>query len=220
MGILNRFTDVVKSNINALIDKSEDPEKMANQIIIDLEKLLGEAAQGVAYAIAEEKRLKSIVEQNKAEMDRWEMRAMEALKVGDEELAREALNKKHSFDSDYTTYYELHQQQVEQVNNLKGNLRQLNEKIEEARRKRNNLIARSRSAKAQSSIAKAMGGASSSDALGKLEKMEQKVRQKEAMAEAYNELKTDDSLESRFKEIEKKSSIDHELAALKEKLKN
>lgn len=218
MGIFNRFADVVKSNINALIDRAEDPEKMAGQIILDLEKLLDETARGVALAIAEEKRLKGLVEGNQAEMERWERRALEALKAGDEDLAREALRQKHTFDEDYTRAYGQHQQQVEQVNSLKANLRELNEKIEEARRRRDNLIARSRSAKAQEGMSKALGGTSSRGYLDKLDRMEQKVMQKEALAEAYQELKPDQGLEKRFKEIEQQSSLDQELAALKEKL--
>jgi len=218
MGIFSRFSDVVRANINALIDRAEDPEKMANQIILDLEKMQREATQAVAATIAEEKKLKQLVEQNRAEMEKWEARAVESLKRGDEGMAREALAQKQKFEADFETFSRQHQAQVEQVNTLKENLRQLNEKIDEAKRRRDALIARNRAAEAQSTISQAMSSSTTSDVLGKLDKMEEKVRQKEATAEAYTELNQEDDLESRFKEAEKKKSIDDELAALKEKL--
>jgi len=136
MSILDRFSDVVKSNINALIDRAEDPEKMANQIILDLEKIQKEVTEGVALSIAEEKRLKTLVEQNRNDAERWENRAVEALKKGEEAMAREALQQKQKAEGDYETYRLQHEKQVAAVSTLKDNLRQMNEKIEEARRRR------------------------------------------------------------------------------------
>ncbi len=219
MGILNRFSDVVKSNINALIDRAEDPEKMANQIILDLEKIQREVTEGVASSIAEEKRLKSLVEQNRAEADRWENRAMESLKRGEEDMAREALQQKHRFERDYETYRQQHEQQVAAVNTLKDNLRQMNSKLDEARRRRDNLVARQTTAKTQKSMAQATSTASSLDAMGKLDKMERKVDQTAAMAQAYQELNVEEDLEARFKKMEKEQSIEDELAALRDKIK-
>lgn len=218
MSIFARFSDVVRSNINALIDKAEDPEKMADQIIIDLEKMQREATEGVAGLIAEEKRLKRLVEQNKAEIEKWEARAVDSLKRGDEAMAREALLQKQKFEADFETYYQQHEAQVAQVNTFKDNLRQLNEKIGEAKRRRDTLVARSKAAKTQSTMTKAMSSSASADILGKLDKMEEKVQHKEATVEAFTELNLGDDIESRFKEVEKHKSVDDELAALKEKL--
>lgn len=218
MSIFARFSDVVRSNINALIDKAEDPEKMADQIIIDLEKMQREATEGVAGLIADEKRLKRLVEQNKAEIEKWETRAMDSLKRGDEAMAREALLQKQKFEADFETYYQQHEAQVAQVNTFKDNLRQLNEKIGEAKRRRDTLVARSKAAKTQSTMTKAMSSSASADILGKLDKMEEKVQHKEATVEAFTELNLGEDVESRFKEVEKHKSVDDELAALKEKL--
>ena len=218
MGILNRFSDVVKSNINALIDKAEDPEKMANQIILDLEKIQKEVTEGVAASIAEEKRLKDEVEKNRTEAERWETRAMESLKRGEEDMARDALAQKQKFERDYETFRNQHEKQVADVNVLKENLRQLSDKIEEARRRRDNLVARSTSAQVQTNVAKATGTASALDAMGKLDKMERKVDQQAAMAEAYQELNVSENMESKFQKMEQEKSLDDELAALKEKM--
>lgn len=218
MGILNRFSDVVKSNINALIDRAEDPEKMANQIILDLEKIQKEVVEGTAASIAEEKRLKTLVEQNRAEADRWENRAMEALRRNEEEMARKALQQKQRFEDDYETFRLQHEKQVAAVNTLKENMREMNRKLEEARRRRNNLAARSKTAKVQQNLAKASSTASSMDAMGKLDKMERKVEEQAALAEAYRELNAEGNMEAKFKKMEKEQSIDDALAALKEKI--
>lgn len=218
MGILNRFSDVVRSNINALIDRAEDPEKMANQIILDLEKIQKEVVDGTAASIAEEKRLMTLVEQNRAEADRWENRAMEALKKGEEAMARDALQQKQRFENDYETFRLQHEKQVAAVNTLKENMREMNRKLEEARRRRDNLAARSTTAKVQQNVAKATTAASSMDAMGKLDKMERKVDQQAAMAEAYSELNAEENMEAKFKKMEKEQSIDDALAALKEKI--
>lgn len=218
MGILNRFSDVVRSNINALIDRAEDPEKMANQIILDLEKIQKEVVDGTAASIAEEKRLIALVEQNRAEADRWENRAMEALKKGEEDMARDALQQKQRFENDYETFRLQHEKQVAAVNLLKENMREMNRKLEEARRRRDNLAARSNTAKVQQNVAKATSAASSMDAMGKLDKMERKVDQQAAMAEAYSELNAEENMEAKFKKMEKEQSVDDALAALKEKI--
>jgi len=218
MSILDRFSDVVKSNINALIDRAEDPEKMANQIILDLEKIQKEVTEGVAASIAEEKRLKNLVEQNSAEASRWESRAMDALKRGEEDMAREAIAQKQKFEGDYETFLQQYEKQVADVQMLKNNLVQLRDKIEEARRRRDNLVARSNSAKTQANVAKATGTASALDAMGKLDKMERKVEQQAGMSEAYLELNATDNLEAKFEHLEKEKSVDDELAALREKM--
>jgi len=218
MGILNRFSDVVKSNINALIDKAENPEKMANQIILDLEKIQKEVTEGVAASIAEEKRLKDEVEKNRTEAERWETRAMESLKRGEEDMARDALAQKQKFERDYEAFRAQHEKQVADVNVLKENLRQLSDKVEEARRRRDNLIARNTSAKARTDAAKATSSTSTMDAMGKLDKMERKVDQQAAMAEAYQELNVSENMESKFQKMEQEKSLDDELAALKEKM--
>ena len=218
MGIFSRFSDVVKANINAMIDKAENPEKMASQIILDLEQIQKDVTEGVAKAIAEEKRLKTEVEKNLAEAGRWEERAKEALKRAEEEMAKDALAQKQKFDRDYETFRQQHEKQLADVEVLKDNLRDLNEKIEEAKRRRDNLVARSTSAKVKTDTAKAVSSTSAMDAMGKLDKMEKKVDQQAAMADAYQELNVAEDTEAKFKKMEQEKSLDDELAALKEKM--
>jgi phage shock protein A len=217
VSIFTRLSDVFRANINALIDRAEDPEKMANQIILDLEKIQDDVTAQVANAIAEEKRLKNQVAQSRSEVDRWENRAMEALRQGIEDLAREAVRQKQRHDSDFNLNQDHHRQQVEHVDTLKNSLRELNLKLEEARRRRDQLIARSRSAQAQTAMAKTMQKMSGTGALSALERMEKKVQQQEGLVKAYAELCQDQDTERKFKDLEKNKAIEDQLAALKAK---
>ena len=94
MGIFSRLAQLIKSNLNDLISKSEDPEKMLNQVVLEMNTQLIEAKKQVASSIADEKRLAKQVEQEQANAAEWERRAMMALRAGNEELAKEALNRK------------------------------------------------------------------------------------------------------------------------------
>ena len=133
-------------------------------------------------------------------------------------MAKDALAQKQKFDRDYETFRRQHEKQLADVGVLKDNLRELSEKIEEAKRRRDNLVARSTSAKVKTDTAKAVSSTSAMDAMGKLDKMERKVDQQAAMAEAYQELNVAEDTEAKFKKIEQEKSLDDELAALKEKM--
>src|SRR5207237_3423372 len=99
MGIFSRLAQLIKSNINDLISKSEDPEKMLNQVVLDMNNQLVEAKKQVAASIADEKRLAKQAEQELANSAEWERRAMMALRAGNEDLAKEALNRKEAHDT-------------------------------------------------------------------------------------------------------------------------
>jgi len=218
MSIFTRLSDVILANINAIIDRAEDPEKMANQIILDLEKVQDDVTAQVANAIAEEKRLKTQAENAKAEIERWENRAMAALREENEELARKAIHQKQRNQSDSNLFSEQHSQQVQHVDTLKHSLKELNLKLEEARRRRDQLIARSRSAQAQTAMAKSMNKMSSVNSLSALNRLERKVQAQEGLVEAYAELSKDNALERKFRDLETNKSVGNDLAALKAKL--
>lgn len=217
MGIFDRITTLAKANINDMIDKAEDPEKVAKQVIYDLEEALREASTGVAASITEEKKLKALIDEVTDESERWEKRAVTAVEKGDDELAKEALKRKVGFDQDLARYTASHAVQLEQVKMLKESLRLLEGKIEDAKRRRDALIARSKSAEAQKKIAETMSKASKLNPLDALDRMEDKVAMVEAQAQAYTELKQD-TLEDKFAELDKETSADDALAALKAKM--
>src|SRR5581483_6577929 len=221
MGIFSRLAQLIKSNLNDLISKSEDPEKMLNQVFLDMNNQLVEAKKQVAASIADEKRLAKQCEQELANAQEWERRAMMALRAGNEELAREALARKKEHDTLAQTFKDQWEKQKEAVEKLKTALRMLNDKIEEAKRKKNVLIARKKRAEAQKAIQETMSGLKDQSAFETFDRMAQKIDQIEAEAEAGAELADEysgDVLASRFQQLEKTHGADEDLTALKRKM--
>ncbi len=221
MGIFSRLAQLIKSNLNDLISKSEDPEKMLNQVVLEMSNQLIEAKKQVATSIADEKRLAKQLEQETANSTEWERRAMMALRAGNEELAKEALGRKKEHDQLVTTYQDQWSKQTAAVEHLKRALRMLNDKIEEAKRKKNVLIARKKRAEAQKSIQETMSGLRDQSAFETFDRMAGKIDQMEAEAEAASEIQeeyTGDTLASQYAHLEKTAGADDEMQALKRKM--
>jgi phage shock protein A len=221
MGIFSRLAQLIKSNLNDLISRSEDPEKMLNQLVLEMSTQLNEAKKQVAASIADEKKLAKQVEQELAKATEWEQRAMMALKNGNEELAREALARKREHDGIAVQYQEQWTKQKTAVENLKRTLRALNDKIEEAKRKKNVLIARKKRAEAQRAIQETMSGMQDASAFETFDKMAERIDRMEAEAEAGAELQEEysgDVLASKFAQLEKVHGADEDLIALKRKM--
>src|SRR5688572_4583055 len=188
MGIFARLATLIKSNLNDLISRSEDPEKMLNQVVLDMQNQLVEAKKQVAVSIADEKRLAKQAEQEAANAAEWERRAMLAIKAGDDNLAKEALQRKKEHDTLAATLKDQWSKQKHAVESLKSALRMLNAKIEEAKRKKNVLIARKKRAEAQKAIQETMSGLNNASAFETFDRMSQKIDQIEAEAEASTEI--------------------------------
>ncbi len=217
MGIFSRMSDIFKANINEMIDKAEDPAKMMDQMIREMQEQLRDAKIHVAKAIADEKKLHHQLKQNEIQAKNWESKAMLALKKGDERLAKEALKQKKSYDGLSGSIRPQWEQQESLSSKLKDSLRALESKIDEARRKKEILIARQKRAEAQKKIHDVMTGLNDKSAFAKFDQMEQKVMEIEAQADAAVELESA-SLDDQFKALEAGSEVDDELAALKAKL--
>jgi phage shock protein A len=221
MGVFSRLAQLIKSNLNDLISRSEDPEKMLNQVVLDMNQQLVEAKKQVAASIADEKRLAKQLEQETANAQEWERRAMMALRAGNEPLAKEALARKREYDELVATLTDQWTKQKTAVDQLKKALRLLNDKIEEAKRKRNVLIARKKRAEAQRAIQETMSGLRDQSAFETFDRMSQKIDQIEAEAEAESDLAeefTGDSLSAQFQNLEAKHTGDDDLVALKRKM--
>lgn len=221
MGLFGRLGTLIRSNINELINRAEDPEKMLNQVLVDMKSQLVEAKKQVAVAIADEKRIKKQYEQELAKAQDWERKAMLAIRAGDDNLARAALARKNEHDELATTLKAQWEAQKQSVEQLKEALRSLDQKIEEAKRKRNILVSRQKRAQAQATINKTLAQLNSSDSYDStFARMDERVTQLEAEAEASMELGAapETSLESQFKALEAGSNIDVELEALKQKM--
>jgi phage shock protein A len=221
MGIFARLAALIKSNINDLISRSEDPEKMLNQIVVEMNEQLVEARRQVASSIADEKRLEKQVQDEGVKAAEWERRAMLALRASDENLAKEALARKKEHETLREQFQEQWQKQHNAVEQLKLALRALNAKIEEAKRKKNLLIARKKRAEAQRSISETMSGLRNASAFEAFDRMAGNIERMEAEAEAATELHeqyTGDTLAHKFNELEATHGVDDDLVALKRKM--
>jgi phage shock protein A len=216
MGVFERISRIIRSNISDLLDRAEDPEKVLQQIMVDMQQDLREAKLHVAAAIRDQKKLETRYQENLDLADRWEKRAISAVEEGDDALAKEALRRKRNFGQLAKGYKEQLEEQTRSVKLLKTSLAALEAKIEEARRRKDLLIARQKRAQAQKAISESMNGMSKSSALAVLERMEGKVKAAEIHAEAIAELEAD-SLEARFARLDNED-VDDELAKLKAKL--
>ena len=224
MGIFDRLATLLKSNINDLISKAEDPEKMLDQIVTDMRNQLARAKQQVAAAIADEKRLKDQAEgEYKAAAD-WENKAMLAIKEGRDDLAKQALVRQSEHDEHARTLEATWQSHQAETEKLKNSLRDLNDKIEEAKRKKNLLLARQRRAQAQQKISETMSSMSEKSAFEAFARMEDKITSNERLIKASSEIDEEfsgDRLAHDFKRLEKSAgsaSADQQLTALKQKM--
>ncbi len=221
MGLFQRLGTLIKSNINDLISKAEDPEKMLSQVLTDMKNQLVEAKKQVAVAIGDEKRLKKQWDDQITAAKEWERKAMMAVHAGDDALAKEALVRQKEHEDLSAQFEQQWHLQKDAVEKLKDQLRTLNNKIEEAKRKKNILVARAKRAEAQKTIQQTMAGLSDTSAFDTFDRMAEKVEQIEAEAEAGVELAgemTGDTLASRFKQLENHGGADMALQELKAKM--
>ncbi len=217
MGLFDRISRVVRGNINSMIDNAEDPEKVLDQAVIDMQEQLVQLRQAVAKTIAEQKRTEQQYNQNTTEADKWHQRAQLALTKGDETLAREALVRKKNYTETSGTLEVQLKTQKSQVQTLKNNLIALESKISEAKTKKNMLKARSQAAKANKELQSTISGINTSGAMAAFERMEDKVLQMEAESQSITEL-GGTGLEQQFAQLEAGSGVDDELAAMKAQL--
>ncbi len=224
MGIFDRFSSLLKSNINDLISRAEDPEKMLTQILADMRGQLVKAKQQVASAIADEKRLRDQTDAEYKQAQDWERRAMLAVQEGRDDMAKQALVRQGEHMSHGQQLEQTWEQHRLETEKLKNSLRDLNDKIEEAKRKKNLLIARQRRAQAQQRIAETMSSLSEKSAFEAFARMEERIETNERQIRAHAEIEeefTGDRLQQDFKQLEKgaaTSSVDNQLLALKQKM--
>jgi len=214
MGLFDRITRVVRANVNDLVSKAEDPEKMLDQAIIDMQEDMMQLRQAVALAIASQKKTEQEYTQNQSTANTWHQRAQLALQKGDEALAREALQRKKSFAETAAVFKQQLDQQSGQMEILKRNLIALEGKISEAKTKKNMLKARAQAAKANEQLQQAMGNINMEGSMAVFERMEEKVMALEARSQAAMEL-GGTNLESKFAALEAGSDVDDELLAMK-----
>jgi phage shock protein A len=197
-----------------MISKAEDPEKVLEQAVIDMQEDLIQLRQAVARVMAERNRTEQKYKQDVSEASKWEQRAKLALTKGDESLAREALMRKKSLADTAGALKQQLDQQNAQLETLRSNLVALESKISEAKTKKNMLQARAKAAKANEELSKTLSGIDTSSSMSAFERMETKVLEMEASSQAYGEL-AGTGIEQQFAQLEAGSEVDDELELLK-----
>jgi phage shock protein A len=216
MGVFSRLSDILKSNINDLLDKAEDPEKMVKQIIIDMQKELTIATQNLGKAKASERLAQKKMDDAVKVAAGWEAKAKAALSQGNQDLAKQALAKKVRADEEVATYTEMYESISTQTDAIEDQVEVLKAKLDEAKSRQAMLIARSQMADTKKALAKSQGGFDGASALEKFDRMEEKIQRKEAEADAFAEIGGggDADLIESFDQIEKDAKVDAELARL------
>lgn len=221
MGFFQRLATAIKSQLNALIGKAENPEKMLDQLVSDMRGQLARTKQEVAGAIADEKKLAAQVEKEKKAAEDWENRAMLAVQEGRDDLAKQALMRHNEHLQHAQQLHEAWSRHRADVDSLKTSLRDLNDKIEEAKRKKNVLVARQRRAEAQSRVQETISSMSDKSAFESFRRMEEKIEDMERQALAAAELAGElegDTLDRQFAQLEYRGSADQQLLELKQKM--
>ncbi|KAH7315549.1 hypothetical protein KP509_21G054600 [Ceratopteris richardii] len=217
MNIFDRFVRVVKSYANALVSSAEDPEKILDQAVLEMNEDLIKLRQASAQVLASQKQLENKYKAAQQAADDWYKRARLALDKGEENLAREALKRRKDYEDNAKALKSQLEQQTSVVEKLISNTKLLESKIQEAKSKKDTLKARAQSAKTAQRVNEMLGNINTSSALGAFEKMEEKVMALEAEADALNQLSTDD-LAGKFALLEGGSSVDDDLDALKREM--
>ena len=224
MGIFQKLSTLLKSNINDLISRAENPEKMLTQIILDMRDQLALAKREVAAAIADERKLKQQLNDEVKQALDWEERAMLAVRENRDDLAKQALIRQQEHGERAAALDQTWRSQAGEIDKLKASLRQLNDKIDEAKRKRNLLVAKQKRAQAQRRIHETMSGLSDSSAFEAFNRMAEKIEDSERRLLAAAEVEeavTIPTVETEFLTLEAGQgsvAVDDRLMALKQNM--
>jgi phage shock protein A len=212
MGLLDRVRNIVRANLNDAVTRAEDPVKALDVMIVDWNADLVKVRQAASLAIAAQNRLEAECEQRRIAVDEWQRRAEIAVDHGDDNLARQALTRKLQYQQEADQLQQSLEAQSGHLDELRSNVQDLENRVQQAVMQRNQLVARYRGAEATQSLeqhlAKTGGGSQA------LEQLETKTVDAEAQAAAYHELSRD-SLDEKFAQLERGNSVDDELTTLK-----
>ncbi len=216
MGIFSRFTDIVNSNINSILDKAEDPEKMVRLIIQEMEDTLVEVRSASAKTIASKKEISAHIDKYNQEAADWEAKAELALSKDREDLARAALQEKSKCEEAAESLSNEYKVIEEQISKLQDETAQLQEKLADAKARQKAIIMRQKTASSRLEVKKSLDSGKVDSAMGRFEQYERKIDDLESQVEAYDLGKK--TLNDEFAELESDGKVDDELAALKKKV--
>lgn len=217
MPLLERVATLIRANLNDMVDRAENPEKMIKQVILDMQNQFMQVKTQVAIAIADLHLLEKKKKENLDKETDWMRKAEMAVGKKDDSLARAALERSMSFKQLAANFDEQISDQKTQVDLLKDALNQLEQKITEAESKAELLVAQARRTKAVGRAADASSKAGSRDKVATFERMKNKVVREEAINQAKAELEGNDDIERKFAQMEKDEQIDKLLAEIKQR---
>ena len=219
MAIFERIADILAANINDLIDKAEDPVKMVKQLILEMEEEVDKATEALGQAMGSQKVAAKELADAQAKAADWNDKAKLALKAGDENLARRAVEAKVALDPQVEALQASYDNITAQVDKMRAQVQELKMKLDEARSRQNVLIARAKMAEASQDVAVSIGSVDTDSAFAKLDKLERKIIEQESVAEAYTELNGEAiDTEQKFEDMAKSAAIDSEMERLKKEL--
>lgn len=217
-GVFSRMTDILKSNINEVLDRAEDPEKMIRQMVREMEEAVSKATASVGTAVANQKRLERQYKEKEDQVGEWQGKAERAVEAGEDDLARRALERKGLLQEAARELKPALEESQQAANQLRLQLRELKTKLEEARTRQGTLVARHRAAEARKRLAQSISGLGS-DAFSSFERFEHKIESSEAEADAHSEIAGDfENIEKDMHQLEQGKEVEDELAALKARL--
>jgi phage shock protein A len=215
--MLARIRDLVSANLNAMLDRAENPELMVNEYLRQLNDHLNEAKIAVAGAMADETKLHTRMVEHQAQADQWQSKAEAALRAAEEDLARQALARKLQAQKLADNYRQQYEAQDQQVEELQDALVKLEQRIAEARARRELIIAKKNRAETQEAIQRTVAGLGDITAMDRLSQLEERIDDRLARADALDQLNRG-TLESRFEDLEQDQELDAELAELKRRM--
>ena len=218
MGIFSRFTDIVNSNINSILDKAEDPEKMVRLIIQEMEDTLVEVRSASAKTLASKKEISSQINKMQNEANDWKLKAELAISKDREDLARAALQEKKKCDEHASALSSELKVIDEQITKLQSEVGQLQDKLADAKTRQKAILLRQKTVSSRLEVKKSLDSGKVDAAMGRFEQYERKIDDLESQVDAYDLGKK--TLADEFAELESNDEINDELAALKKKMQS
>jgi len=217
--VFDRISNIIRANINDMLDSAEDPEAMLNQIIRDMNDALRQADSDIADQIAQQKMLEGDLEAARRNARAWESKSELAVSKDRDDLAREAIVRTNDYNDQAAIYEKQLEAQRAAVTELKSKRDLLKSKYDQARRNKENLVARARAAQAKSKMTRVSSQATTADYASELDRMERRIREQEARAAADEEVaESKSSVDDQFVQLGADQQVEDQLAALKARM--